>query len=118
MIDHGSKRASILIFAAVAVIFVISTIFLLLNAETDSNFVTITVDGRLAEKIDLSKAVDRSFRLETDDGYNVISIKNGRISIIEADCPDKKCVAMGELKSDILPIVCLPHKLMISFTEE
>ena len=36
--------------------------------------------------------------------YNVIEVKNGKASVIEADCQDKVCYANG---------VCLPHKMTL-----
>ncbi len=80
--------------------------------------VKITSDGKLVELIDLEKSADRIFTIENELGKNTIKIQDSKISIIESDCPDKICISMGELKSELIPIVCLPHKLIISFTEK
>ena len=32
---------------------------------------------------------------------------------IDADCPDHICEMMGELSGDGLPIICMPHRLII-----
>ena len=75
----------------------------------------ITLDGELVQEIDLSK-VGRaySFRLEDGDGgYNVISVEPGRIRVSEADCPDLVCVRQGWIADATVPIVCLPHHLVI-----
>ena len=44
-----------------------------------------------------------------DDGSNVVLLENGRISIVQADCPDKLCVEQGAITTGGVPIVCLPH---------
>ena len=60
----------------------------------------------------------RTFRITSPDGgWNEITIKDGSICISDADCPDKTCVKTGILRSESLPIVCLPHKLVIRLEE-
>lgn len=51
---------------------------------------------------------DRVIRL---DEHNTIEIKHGKVRMIEADCPDKRCVKQGASSS--LPIICLPNEIVI-----
>ena len=95
-----------------------TTIILVKSAAQTGQMVKITSDGRLIELIDLEKSEDKIFTIENELGKNTIKIQDGKISIVESDCPDKICISMGELKSELMPIVCLPHKLIISFTEK
>lgn len=108
--------AVIFIFIAAAVT---SYIFFKPAKKTDDPsqpvWAEIVVDGKVVEKIDLSSAEDRVFRIETDNGWNEITIKGGQISITDADCPDHTCVKTGILRSEYVPIVCLPHKLIIRY---
>ena len=46
---------------------------------------------------------------------NTIEIKDGKIRVKSAECPDKTCVHMGWLSSSAMPIVCLPNHLVIRF---
>jgi len=67
----------------------------------------------------VSKEKDRTFRIESNDGdWNEIKIENGKISISDADCPDHTCVKTGVLRTETMPIVCLPHKLVIRYAEK
>ena len=52
-----------------------------------------------------------------DGGYNTVTVKDGKIAVTEADCPDQYCVKQGFCNSGE-QIVCLPHKLVISFIGE
>ena len=52
-----------------------------------------------------------------DGGYNTVTVKGGKIAVTEADCPDQYCVRQGFCDSGT-QIVCLPHKLVISFIGE
>ena len=71
-------------------------------------------DGVLVESIDLTTVVEPyTFFIESDTGMNLVSVENGRIRVFEADCPDGACVRQGWLSGGRMPIVCLPHRLVI-----
>jgi hypothetical protein len=57
--------------------------------------------------------VDRVIRV---DEHNTFQIKDGKVSMIHADCPDKRCVKQGSTSK--LPIVCLPNKLIIQIKSQ
>ena len=91
---------------------------LLLTRRLDSRggtIAVISVNGEEIERIDLSK-VRESYDLEiaTDYGRNLVHVSPGAISIAEADCPDRVCVQMGELRRGGIPIICMPHRLVIA----
>jgi hypothetical protein len=44
--------------------------------------------------------------------------EDGRITVIEANCPDRDCVKRGWLKKPGDSAVCLPHRLVIRLTGE
>ena len=67
---------------------------------------------------DLSAAEDTVFSVETEYGVNEIQIQDGTIRMLSADCPDQTCVQMGPLTEAGLPIVCLPHRLVIQYTAD
>ena len=38
---------------------------------------------------------------------------NGGISVTESDCRDHICIEQGEIDNEAVPIVCMPHRLVI-----
>ena len=71
-------------------------------------------DGVLIERLDISAAPESYYiTIDHEDGVNVIAVENGRIYISEADCPDRSCVRQGWISGGAMPIVCLPHRLVI-----
>lgn len=80
--------------------------------------VNIIQDGTVLYTIDLSKEKDRSFIVEYNGSSNTIEIKDGRIRVSDAECPDKTCVHTGWLSSSAMPIVCLPNHLIIEYDDE
>ena len=77
--------------------------------------VDIVSDGKLIRSVDLASADDEVFDVEYDGHVNTVEIKDHRIRVLSADCPDNTCVRMGWLTGAGAPIVCLPHRLVIQF---
>ncbi len=88
------------------------------KAETPQ-YVEIVQDNKILYRIDLCQEKDRTFRIEyPDGGWNDITIENSGIFVSDADCPDKTCVKSGKLRNENFPIICLPHRLVIRFSEQ
>ena len=98
------------LLAAAACIYII----IALNGGSEKHIAQITSDGKIVRTVDLSTAPDETFTVEYFGGYNVITVKDGEISVSEASCPDKICVHHGPLKNELLPIVCMPNRLVIT----
>ena len=62
--------------------------------------------------------IDQEFTVDTPDGgHNVITVRDGRIAVTQANCPDHYCMERGFCNSGS-PIVCLPNRLVIEFSGE
>ena len=108
------KRKAVIAAAVILLTAAVLYIFFALTAHDGGDTAVITLDGEVIRRIELSSAKDGSFTVESENGYNVITVKNKEIYVSDADCPDKVCVNHGALKTAMLPIVCLPHKLIIT----
>jgi hypothetical protein len=109
----GDKITAIVI----ACIIVISSIgvFAYMNIiKGSSHIAEIKQDGKVIRTIDLDKIdTAEEIKITYKDGYNIIRVENGRIRIIDADCPDKLCVKTGWITESGQSVICLPHKLII-----
>ena len=109
-------KSAKLILAALALTAAGCAAFLLLRpGPPDHPVARITLDGELVEEIALDK-VGASYSFTVEDGAggsNTILVEQGRIRVSEANCPDQVCVDQGWISNGTVPIVCLPHKLMI-----
>lgn len=93
-------------------ILAVSTISALNVFKTKENSVVSVYKGdRLWGEYPLD--VDRIVKV---DEHNTFQIKAGKVSMIHADCPDKRCVKQGSTSK--LPIVCLPNKLIIQIKSQ
>ncbi len=71
-------------------------------------------DGKLLYTLDLG--TDQTVVVESTFGTNEITVRNGRIAVTAADCPDHYCVERGFCDSGS-PIVCLPNRVVIEFVD-
>ena len=112
-------KSSNILITVLLIILVSACVSAFILRHSDKQTVEIVQDGTVLYTFDLNVTEDRNIRISAPDGgYNLVQIQNGTICISEADCPDQTCVNMGVLQSDYLPIVCLPHKLIVRFAED
>jgi len=73
-------------------------------------------DGVLTESVNLA-SVKESYTIDIlgNSGFNMLEVELGRIRVLEADCPDGICKRQGWVSGGLIPIVCLPHRLVITF---
>ena len=83
---------------------------------------TIEVWGNTSDANTLSAPVieqsDNGDIHAQSSGYNQIEVRPGSIGMINANCPDKLCVHMGFQSSAMVPITCLPNKVVIQLRIE
>lgn len=114
-----TKQAKIIAAAAAAVFLIAVILSVYILRKTPENRIEIVQDGKLLYTFNLNTAENQSIRIPAaDGGYNSVVIEDGTVRVETADCPDHTCVRMGTLKSEHLPLVCLPHKLIVRFAEE
>ena len=102
----------IIIFAALLTLCLGASFFLFTPGEA-SDFAEILSDGKLLHTVDLR--IDRQITVSSDNGgQNVITVKDGKIAVTDATCPDHYCMNRGYCNSGT-QIVCLPNRLVIRF---
>ena len=102
------------IFLLAAAVISAAACLLLQDRRTGAVTARITRDGVLLEEIALERVEQPySFTLEDGSGSNTLAVERGRIRVAEADCPDQVCVRQGWISDGTVPIICLPHRLVI-----
>ena len=87
----------------------------LLLPGADASAAEIWSDGKLLYTLDLR--TDQTKTVVSQRGTNVITVKDGKIAVTDADCPDGYCMDRGFCSSGA-QIVCLPNRLVIKFIGE
>lgn len=108
------KNDIILLVCAVGIAAIVFLAFWLFLSGTGSVAV-VTVDGEEYARLPLDENTE--LVIDTPNGTNKLTVKDGEVYMTEADCPDKTCIKTGaadELKS----IVCLPHKVTVTVEKD
>ncbi len=99
----------IVIISLISLIYVKNSAF-----NYKEKYISIQIDGEEIKKIIFDKKlVGKTIPIKTEYGYNLIEIGDGRVRVIEADCPDKLDVKQGYISKTGEVIVCLPNRLVI-----
>ncbi len=88
---------------------------LLLMGGSDAGYAEIWSEGKLLYTLDLR--MDTQITVTTEQGSNTVTVKDGRIAVTAATCPDHYCMHRGYCAGG-LQIVCLPNQLEIRFTDD
>ena len=108
------KKNDVILISVIAFLALALFVFLKLTGHFGA-YAVVSVDGKEIAGLPLSE--DTVYRIEGVDGYNELVIEDGRAYLSDADCPDRVCVNQGWLTGGRVPIVCLPHRLVIELAE-
>ena len=72
----------------------------------------IRQNGVLLRTVSLDKPQDFSIDAP-NGGSNTVTVRDGRIRVSHASCPDQVCVNQDWVNRTATPIVCLPNGLVI-----
>ena len=78
----------------------------------------VTVDGTQVAVLPLNEDAElvlagADFGLGGDD-TNTVVVRDGRVCVTDANCPDKICEHQGWIEYGGESIVCLPHRLVVT----
>lgn len=101
-----------IVFIASFLAAVVITGLCLFLFRADGDTVTVTVDGAVYGIYPLDE--DITVEISSDNGTNVLVIKDGLAFVEAATCPDKICVSHKPILRDGETVVCLPNRVVIS----
>jgi len=100
---------------------VAAVVVAVLLVQVPQSFARIYKDSELTETVNLAAVTGvRAITIEGGgstggvNGLNVIEAERGRIRMLKADCPDGTCMRQGWISSGVMPIVCLPNRVVIT----
>ena len=90
------------------------SIWLLLPGEPAAQ-AEVWLDGELYQTVELNK--EQEFTVEGPYGTNTVTVRDGKVAVTAASCPDHYCIERGFCDGGA-QIVCLPNRLVIKFVGE
>lgn len=115
--DQGirMKKKDIILIAVILVIALFGYAAIKMT-QKDGKEVVITVDGKEVYQTPISK--DQTYEIPVKNGVNIMQIKDGKVTMKEADCKDQICADHKAIEKSGETIVCLPHKVVIEIKSE
>ena len=108
------NKATKLIAAALALVVLGSAAWIVFfRGETDNLRVVIEVDGEVYADYDMDEFGGIVPISTPNGGENRLWVQEDLVFMDEANCPDQTCVKQGVIKDGTVPIVCLPHKVIV-----
>ena len=89
------------------------TLFFLQNKE--GACVEVTVDEKVYGTYDLNENQEIPITID-GEVTNVLTIKDGKAKMTDADCPDHLCMHQKAISKEKETIVCLPNKVVAEVT--
>ena len=77
----------------------------------EGGMVEVYVDGKLEYSYPINE--DRTFEVRGGEGFNIVEIRDGGVSVIDADCKNGLCVKSVAISKNGQQIVCLPNRMII-----
>ena len=90
-----------------------SPLLFFVNRHTTGHFAQLRVNNKLIKEFDLNKDQVFNYFDKRDGDQNKITVRDGKIAIVDANCTDQICVRKGFISKTGQTIVCLPHRLVI-----
>ncbi len=104
----------IFLTAGILVLCLVLSVWLFRSGEA-ANTVTVISEGKVLYT--LSLGVDQSMEISSSTGSNTVTVKDGKVAVTQADCPDGHCMARGFCDRGA-QIVCLPNRLVLQFSSD
>lgn len=124
-VSMNDRKKAVLLAAVLLVtaIFSIVWIYAVSHSSPENShalYADIYQNGELLQTIRLDTVTgEYTFEVSGDAGAtNTICVRPGSIAIVSASCPDQICVHQGFISTSLLPITCLPNRLVIRVREE
>lgn len=110
----NKKRQNDLFLVATLLLIALVGLLLVFLFRTEGAYCIITQNGKEIGRLSLTKDQTVTFHTENGDGYNIVTVKNGQVSVSEASCPDKVCVRSYSVKYHGQTIACLPNGFIVT----
>jgi len=105
------KKKDLILVGVILIIAFVGILFMFLTKEEGGELV-ITVDGKVYKTLPLDTDITLSIGEESGD-YNILQIKEGKVTMTDANCPDKYCVKHRSIHYKHESIICLPHRVVL-----
>ncbi|PID82461.1 MAG: hypothetical protein CSB16_01160 [Clostridiales bacterium] len=109
------KNDLVVIFIILVIALFTYGVFYFLSGS-DAEYVVVKVDGEEIFNHPLNEDIEK--KILTEYGENILVVKDKKVYIRSADCPNKICVNHRAVSKPFESIVCIPNKLVVEIRSD
>ncbi len=102
------KKADIIYISALSIIIIAISVVMGFALVAPTSTVVIEENGEIFGTYNLAE----NQIIEVGEG-NTVEIKDGKVFMIYANCPDQLCMHQPHLDNNLSSIVCLPNEVLV-----
>lgn len=115
--SHKTIRNDIILVLSLLLIASIGLFYLFVLRDTGDT-VKVTIGGENYGTYSLSKDIAKDIISgKNNEHHNLLIIKNGKVYMKSANCPDGLCVKHKPIFRDGESIVCLPNQVVVTISQ-
>ena len=107
-------RNDLIVIISLLLVAIISLVCVLCFRTKDNLVAKIYVQNDVVETIDLSKKQDNDYFIHGLNGDLHVHTHDGKIAVVESNCPHQDCVKMGYVGETNRPIICAFNAVYIT----
>ena len=111
-LGYNFRKGDFLIFGIILAVAIVTAIGFY-RSPFSATSVKIYVDSQEYATYVVSEGAKKTVTVQTDFGYNQITMQSGSVQITESDCHNHDCTQMGKISHAGDMLICLPHKLVV-----
>ena len=114
-----TKGDKILISAIVVLSLLAYVIIYFSGSEDRDKYISVQFNGSEFKRLTFTSKNDSyKYKLDTDEGLNIIEVDGDKVHMTEADCPDKLCIKQGYISKVGEVLVCVPNKVVVEIKSD
>ena len=107
-------RNDLIVILSLVLVAIVSLVFVLAFRTKKDLIAKIYVQNTVVETIDLSKKEDKDYFVHGLQGDWHVHTHDGKIAVVESNCPHQDCVKMGYVGESNRPIICAYNAVYIT----
>ena len=107
-------RNDLIVILSLALVAIVSLVLVLAFRTKKDLIAKIYVQNTVVETIDLSKKEDKDYFVHGLQGDLHVHTHDGKIAVVESNCPHQDCVKMGYVGESNRPIICAYNAVYIT----
>ena len=115
MKNSANKIRNDIILITVILALALGAFLIFRSCAKEGSVVSVTVNGEIYKRVSLD--TDTTFDVitgESGEHKNTVTVKDGKVSVTYADCPDGICKSHRAINKRGESIICLPHRVAVT----